>query len=704
MERHQSRRSRTVAALVALLAVLMGLLVSTPTALAQAATCSVDYAAPNQWPGGFTANVTVTNAGSSAISGWTLEWDFPDGQTISQAWNANVNDAGPAASVSNASWNGTVPAGGSVSFGFNGSWSGANGAPTSFMLNGTTCGDDTGGPSDEPTEPSEEPTEPSEEPTEPSEEPTEPAQSAEEAVAAMQPGWNLGNTFDATGADETSWGNPRVTEALLENIRAQGFNSIRIPVTWGQHQAAAPDHTIDAAYLARVREVVEWALDDGFYVMINIHHDSWQWINTMPTNRDAVLARYRALWTQVAETFRDADRRLVFESVNEPQFTGSSGDAQNAELLDELNTVFHEIVRGSGGGNATRLLVLPTLHTSADQARLDELAATFDALDDPNLAATVHFYGYWPFSVNVAGGYRFDATARQDLIDTFARVHDTFVANGIPVILGEYGLLGFDRHTGTIEQGEKLKFFELFGHQARANDVTTMLWDNGQHFGRTSFQWSDPELFAMIEASWSTRSGTASTDQLFVRRSAGAADVTVTLTPNGTSLSGVFHGDTALVAGTDYTVSGDQLTFAAATLDRLSSDAYGVNTRVFARFSQGVPWRFDVITFDRPLLHSVSGTTGAFAIPTEFRGDQLATMEATYASGGNAGPHDWTPFKEFDVAFQPDDDAGSITLTPEFFAEVDDGSTVNLVFHFWSGETVDYTLTRSGSTVTGTAS
>lgn len=117
-----------------------------------------------------------------------------------------------------------------------------------------------------------------------------------------------------------------------------------------------------------MKEVVDWALADGFYVMINIHHDSWQWINTMPTNHDTVLARYRALWTQVAETFRDAGPRLVFESVNEPQFTGSNGDAHNAELLDELNTEFHEIVRGSGGGNATRLLILPTLHTSADQA------------------------------------------------------------------------------------------------------------------------------------------------------------------------------------------------------------------------------------------------------------------------------------------------------------------------------------------------
>src|SRR5687767_12258600 len=100
------------------------------------------------------------------------------------------------------------------------------------------------------------------------------ARGAMDQVAAMQPGWNLGNTLDSTGADETSWGNPRITEALLDNVKAQGFKSIRIPVTWGQHQGAAPGYAIEAAYLNRVKEVVGWALADGFQVMINIHHDS----------------------------------------------------------------------------------------------------------------------------------------------------------------------------------------------------------------------------------------------------------------------------------------------------------------------------------------------------------------------------------------------------------------------------------------------
>jgi len=394
---------------------------------------------------------------------------------------------------------------------------------------------------------------------------------------------------------------------------------------------------------------------------------------------------------------------LVFESVNEPQFSDSSGDAQNAALLNELNTSFHRIVRESGGNNATRLLVLPTLHTSADQARLNELVTTFDALGDSNLAATVHYYGYWPFSVNVAGGTRFDATAQKDLTDAFERVHSTFVARGIPVIVGEYGLLGFDRHTGTIQQGEKLKFFESFGHHARAKGLTTMLWDNGQHFQRTGFRWNDPELFAQIKSSWTTRSGTASSDHVFSARAATVNDKTLTLNLNGTSFSGLRHGSTDPVRGRDYTVQGDRLTITAAAITRLSgARAYGTNAVLHARFSRGVPWRIDLITHDTPVLRNASGTTSSFAIPTEFRGDRLATMEARYADGGNAGPHDWTSYKEFDRAFAPDYNANATRLTSDFFAEVRDGSRVTLTFHYWSGATVTYHVTKSGTSVTGT--
>jgi len=149
-------------------------------------------------------------------------------------------------------------------------------------------------------------------------------------------------------------------------------------------------------------------------------------------------------------------------------------------------------------------------------------------------------------------------------------------------------------------------------------------------------------------------------------------------------------------------VEGDQLTLTASALTRLTgSRAYGVNAVLSARFSRGVPWRLNVITYDVPVLQDATGTTSAFAIGTAFRGDRLATMEAIYADGSNAGPQNWTPYKEFDRAFAPDYGAGTIALTADFFAEVNDGARVTLKFHFWSGAVLTYYVTRSGSAVTG---
>ncbi|MEU4769384.1 cellulase family glycosylhydrolase [Actinosynnema sp. NPDC023794] len=642
-------------------------------AVAAEAGCTVAYSVTGQWSGGFNADVAVTNDGA-AVDGWELSWEWPSGQEVRNAWNAKVTESDNRVTAANAGYNAKIATGSTVKFGFIGTWAEANTAPLSFSLNGVTCVH--GGKQ----------------------------LTAMEHTAAMQPGWNLGNTFDSTGSDETSWGNPRVTEALLDNVKAQGFKSVRLPVTWSAHLGAGPDHQIEAAYLARVKEVVRWALARDLYVMINLHHDSWQWTWKMPTEHDQVLNQFNKIWTQLAGAFNEFGPKLTFESWNEPQFTGSTGKPQEIQLNAELNASFHDIVRRSGGNNAKRLLVLPTLHTSSEQVYVDPLVEQIQGFDDPNLIATVHYYGYWPFSVNVAGGTRFDADVQKYLTDDFDRVHNSFVARGIPVIVGEYGLLGFDRHTGTIEQGEKLKFFEYFGYYARTKKLTTMLWDNGQHFNRTSFQWSDPELFAHIKSSWTTRSGTAYSDQVFSAKPSPITAKTIKLNLNGTSFAGLYNGNTALVRDRDYTLDGDQLTLTASALTRLSgSRNYGTNAVLTARFSKGVPWRFYVITYDTPVLSNATGTPEKFEIPTDFRGDQLATMEAKYDDGTFAGPHDWTAFKEYDVAFAPNYTDRLTTVKPEFFAKnLKDDSRVTLTFHYWSGTKVTYYVTKSGGTVTGT--
>lgn len=163
------------------------------------------------------------------------------------------------------------------------------------------------------------------------------------------------------------------------------------------------------------------------------------------------------------------------------------------------------------------------------------------------------------------------------------------------------------------------------------------------------------------------------------------------------------HGDRDLVKGEDYTVSGDRLTLTADALSRLAGDReYGVNATLEAGFSRGVPWRIDVITYDPPVLSNATGSTGSYAIPTRFRGDMLATMEARYHDGSNAGRADWTPYQQWDTAFSAYT-GDSIKLTPDFFNAVKDGSRVTLTFGFWSGASVTYHVTRTGTSVTGTA-
>lgn len=512
-------------------------------------------------------------------------------------------------------------------------------------------------------------------------------------VTAMQPGWNLGNTFDAVGTDETAWGNPRVTQPFIEELAKQGFKSIRIPVTFDQRMAAGPEYTIDEAFLGRLDQVIQWSMDEGMYVMINIHHDSWIWLEQgMHENHDESLARFEAIWTQLADRYKNHSTKLMFESINEPRFHGS--DEEKQTYLDELNTSFYEIVRNSGGHNDVRPLVLPTLDTGSEPHKVQALQAFIQELDDPNIIATIHYYGFWPFSVNIAGFTTFNEETKNDIITTFDRAYDSFVADGVPVIIGEFGLLGFDTDLHAIQQGEKLKFFEYMLHYAQEKQLTHMLWDNGQHFGRNSYEWSDQELYDMMKASWAGRSATADTDSIFVRKNATIKDVDIKLQLHGNELVELKYGNEVLVAGDDYVLHNDVLTLKASLIQELTeSKALGSNTVLTATFNSGKDWKFFIITYTTPTLSNTSGTTEQFKIPVAFNGDKLATMEAFYEDGSIAGPQNWTSFKEFAYTFKPNYDENTLTLTKNFFNEVNDG-VVKLTLHFWSGEKLNYTITN----------
>ncbi|WP_078859865.1 cellulase family glycosylhydrolase [Streptomyces rubellomurinus] len=489
---------------------------------------------------------------------------------------------------------------------------------------------------------------------------------------------------------------------MFDHLKKEGFRSVRIPVTWYTHQSDTAPYTVDATYLNRVKQVVDLALADGLYVEINVHHDSWKWIANIATDHDKVMARFNSTWQQIAATFKDEPRTLLMESVNEPVINNAT-DAQRTQYMNELNTSFHSIVRSSGGRNADRLLVLPTQGCTPSQPLMDDLNAEIASLHDPNLVATVHYYGYYPFSVNIAGGTSYDAQNQKYLADTFALMRSEFVSKGIPVYLGEYGLLS-EPNSGTVEHGEMLKYYEDLNYHARLNGVTSALWDDANYLDRTALKWREPDLMALIKTSWTTRSGTASTDNLFLPKSGPIPAQTITLNRNGQRFAGLWQGDLPLAPSRDYTLNGDQLTLTSAALTRLAGDrAYGENATLQVRYAQGRPWQLHVISFDKPAVSAATGTTTALTIPTRFNGDQLATMEARYADGSNAGSASWTPFQAFNTAFAPDYAGNALVLKPDFLDALKDGTPATLTFHIWSGATVTYRVTKSGTTVTGTA-
>src|SRR5690606_19014389 len=246
------------------------------------------------------------------------------------------------------------------------------------------------------------------------------------------------------------------------------------------------------------------------------------------------------------------------------------------------------------------------------------------------------------------------------------RTFQTLTSRGIPVIVGEYGLLGFDKFVGTIQQGEKLKYFEAIAHHARAHDFALMLWDNGQHFDRRAYQWNDPDLYAVIEAGFTGRSSTAESDSIYLEAGEPLEDVEIGLNLNDNEFVRLQHGDTDLEPGVEYVLDGERLTLKASFLREVVTGEIGVNATLVAHFSSGAPWKLHLIGYDTPVLGEAEGTTSNFAVPTEFRGDSLATMEATYPDGTNAGPADWTSFKEFGSSFVPSYETNEIQLTETF--------------------------------------
>jgi hypothetical protein len=230
-----------------------------------------------------------------------------------------------------------------------------------------------------------------------------------------------------------------------------------------------------------------------------------------------------------------------------------------------------------------------------------------------------------------------------------------------------------------------------------------MMWDNGGRFNRSTYQWNDPDFYAIIKHSVAGRSSNTNTDLVFLKNGTAPQDTTLQVYTNGNRFLSLEDGSARLRHGSEYTYDSNSttLTVMAGELSKYTSGPYGEKTTLVAEFNSGPAWKIHVRYYDTPVLSASSGTTSAgLVIPTSFNGDLLATMESVYAGGGNAGPASWTSYQQFGYAFAPDYDNSTLMLPAVFFAGTN-GGPINLTLHFWSGQIVKYQLVVSGTSVTG---
>ena len=311
----------------------------------------------------------------------------------------------------------------------------------------------------------------------------------------MAPGWNLGNSLEAIGpgtgpftvSQETAWGNPAVTQALMTSVKAAGFKSVRIPVAWNQY--ADGSGNINAAWMARVTEVVDYARAADLYVVINIHWDGG-WMQPTYAAQAAANARLTTFWTQIATNFKNYDGHLLFAGTNEVMVDGdySTPKAEYCQVQHGFNQKFVDAVRATGGNNATRWLVVQAFNTNIDHALLCN--ATLPA--DPTagrLMMEVHYYDPYNFTLNTTNSIwqwgaiatspaNTETWANEAYTDAqFQKMKTNFIDKGVPVILGEYAAsLRTEYDAAGIYRNYWNKYIT---QSAYSHGLVPVYWDNG---------------------------------------------------------------------------------------------------------------------------------------------------------------------------------------------------------------------------------
>ena len=313
-------------------------------------------------------------------------------------------------------------------------------------------------------------------------------------------GWNMGNHFDAQNngvSGETFWGNPKATAATFTKVKAAGFNTVRIPVTWMGHIGEAPDYKIEDAWLDRVAEVVGYAEAAGLNAIINMHHDgsdSKFWLDIKsaainPAVHQQILEQVSAMWGQIADKFRDKGDFLIFEAFNEIHDGGWGWGANRNDggkqykCLNEWNQAFVDAVRASGGENTARILGIPAYCTNVDIS-LESFVMPEDTAND-RLMMSVHCYDPYDYTLAATKnewGHTADASKKVagdnegDLKRVFEKIYANYISKGIPVYMGEFGCV--NRATAR-EQAFQQYYLKYYAKLARTYGVPSIIWDNG---------------------------------------------------------------------------------------------------------------------------------------------------------------------------------------------------------------------------------
>lgn len=305
---------------------------------------------------------------------------------------------------------------------------------------------------------------------------------ADEMVAEMGTGWNLGNTMDGhTGfiPGETVWQNVETTQALIKTVHDAGFNTVRVPITWGTMIDDANGYAIDEKWMSRVQDIVDYCVNMNMYVIINIHHDGAEqsgWLRVGAEDIAPVKEKFAGVWKNIAERFKDYDEHVIFESMNEVVGPDDSidGIVKDTQVIMELNQIFVDTVRATGSNNAQRWLSVPGRYTNITNMTREEAAFWIpnDTVENRLFVAVHHYDWLFGLAENTTNKV-WNLNNFNSIILEMEKLVTKFTAQGIPVIMGEYGAIN---KQNTVDRAYHL---EGMNRLCQLSGVVPIYWDQG---------------------------------------------------------------------------------------------------------------------------------------------------------------------------------------------------------------------------------